>query len=42
MERYLKLWFPKEVKAKANANAEEAGREELEEMGITPGKCIVS
>lgn len=34
MAQYLQLWFPKEVKLKDNLNRLEAGREELEAMGL--------
>lgn len=40
MEQFLKLWFPKEVREKEQANSIEAGREELEEMGLD-GRCLV-
>lgn len=40
MEQFLKLWFPKEVREKEHSNSVEAGREELEEMGLD-NRCLV-
>ena len=41
--KFLKLYFPREVKEKMRLNAHEATREELEEMGLNPeARCIVS
>jgi hypothetical protein len=41
MQEFLKLWFPKEVKVKAKANAIEAGQEELRELGMAEPKCTI-
>lgn len=41
LQEYLKLWFPKEVKAKEKANGKESAKEELMEMGISDHRCVV-
>jgi E3 ubiquitin-protein ligase BAH len=43
--RYLKLYFPKEVKAKQLENERAAGMDQLEKVGMGPrkkGECIIS
>lgn len=46
--KFLKLYFPKEVKAKQHENERLAGFDQLEKMGMGPrqrgerGDCVVS
>ena len=38
---FLKLWFPKEVKAKSKANDKESQKEHYQELGIDDVSCTV-
>lgn len=39
---FMKEWFPKETKEKAKANERESAEEELIELGINPGGCVIA
>ncbi|PWZ00288.1 hypothetical protein BCV70DRAFT_190265 [Testicularia cyperi] len=40
-DKYLQLWFPKEVKEKTKENEKDRRQEELEALGLKEEKCIV-
>ncbi|KAJ1305396.1 hypothetical protein OPQ81_000411 [Rhizoctonia solani] len=39
---FMKEWFPKETKEKSDSNDRESAEEQLIEMGINPGSCIIA
>jgi hypothetical protein len=39
---FMKEWFPKETKEKSDSNDRESAEEQLTEMGISPGACIIA
>ncbi|CAE6468537.1 unnamed protein product [Rhizoctonia solani] len=39
---FMKEWFPKETKEKSDSNDRESAEEQLIEMGISPGACIIA
>ena len=42
LKRFMKEWFPKEVKEKDNSNQIEAAHEQAREMGFNPdAKCDI-